>query len=77
MVLVPEDDTVSARAAEMAKIMAEEMPEDADVIEFVVCRFGNDTFADFEAAVQIFEELQDADEIAKDWFTRGKGVAFT
>lgn len=53
---------MSNRAAEMARIMMEEWPEDETVENFMLRRFPTDKVSDLELAVQILGELEDADD---------------
>lgn len=53
---------MTSRAAEMAKIMMEEWPESETVESFVLRRFPTDKISDLELAVEILDELEDADE---------------
>ena len=57
----------------MARIMIEEWPADESVESFVLRRFANDTMANFETAIAIFSEMEDADarfEELKPWRPR-------
>jgi len=52
---------MSSRAAEMARIMMEEWPEDESAVSFALRRFSKDTFGDLEQAIKIFGELEESD----------------
>lgn len=64
---------MSARAAEMAKIMMEQWPESESPESFVLRMFPNDTLADLEKAAAIFAELEETDSISEEWFGEGRG----
>lgn len=60
----------------MAKILKEEWdPDTQDAREFVLARFAKDRAADFMRAIDILEEIEEADELAGEWFGRGPGIA--
>lgn len=54
----------------MARIMMEEWSPDESAESFARRRFAKDTLRDLEHAIKIMGELEAADEIATDWFSR-------
>lgn len=61
---------MSIRAAEMARIMMEEWPDDEPAKSFAARRFAKDTLLDLKLAIEIMGELEKADNVADDWFGR-------
>lgn len=57
---------MTARAAEMARIMMEEWSDDESAESFALRRFAKDRLSDLGHALKIMEELETADEAAGD-----------
>jgi hypothetical protein len=57
---------MSPRAAEMAKMLVEQLPRDssqADVERFVLANFAEDSVADLDLACEIMGEIEDLQDI--------------